>query len=63
MSNDVAIDDHVPRRLNDARQAYCEATRVWLLLDRWGHVSATSVDQWPGLPVIEKPRDRSYRDY
>jgi hypothetical protein len=63
MSNDVAIDDHVPRRLNDSTQAWCEKTRVWLLLDRWGHVSASSVDQFPGLRVIDKPRERSYREY
>ena len=61
MSN-LAIDDHVPRRLHDARQAYCEATRVWLLLDRWGNVTASSVDQFPGLRVIDMPRARRYAD-
>ena len=47
----------------ESTQAWCEKTRVWLLLDRWGHVSASSVDQLPGLRVIDKPRERSYREY
>jgi hypothetical protein len=59
----VAIDDHTPRRLSDSTQAWCEKTRVWLLLDRWGNVTASSVDQFPGLRVIEKPRARGYREY
>jgi hypothetical protein len=59
----VAIDDRHPRHLSGATQSFCPQTRVWLLIDRWGHVVASRVDQWPGLRVIEKPRERSYREY
>ncbi len=59
----VTLNDHEPRRLEGSTQAFCEATRVWLLVDRWGHVIASSVDQFPGLRVIEKPRETSYREY
>jgi hypothetical protein len=56
----VAIDDHHPRHLSGATQSFCPQTRVWLLIDRWGHVVASSVDAWPGLPVRERPRAWGY---
>ena len=54
---------HQPRRLEGASQSWCPQTRVWLLINRWGHVVASSTEGWPGLPVIDMPRERSYREY
>jgi hypothetical protein len=59
----VTLNDHEPRRLDGATQGYCEQSRVWLMYDWRGSVIASSVDQFPGLRVIEKPRERGYREY
>jgi hypothetical protein len=59
----LALDDHEPRRLEGSTQSFCPQTRIWLLIDRWGHVIASNVDQWPGLPVRDLPRERRYSNF
>jgi hypothetical protein len=56
----LALDDHEPRRLEGSTQSFCPQTRMWLLIDRWGHVIASNVDQWPGLPVRDLPQDAKH---
>ena len=55
--------DHEPRHMNGATQSYCPTTCVWIMYDYRGNAIASATDQWPGLPVRDLPRERSYREY
>ena len=55
--------DHEPRHLDGASQSWCPTTRVWLLINRWGHVVASSTEGWPGLPIRDLPRERRYSSF
>jgi hypothetical protein len=50
----MTITDYQPRRLDGASQADCEVTRVWLLVDKRGHVIASITD---GLGWIARARE------
>jgi hypothetical protein len=50
--------DHEPRNLAGATQSYCEQSGVWLMHDYRGNIIASATDQWPGLPIRERPRER-----